>query len=71
MTILGKVIDERFLNHRRRSTSTAGILCAITAIGLFEYRFWANHILSWDLLAVALTFVVVKLGLMTWYYLTD
>jgi membrane protein YdbS with pleckstrin-like domain len=71
MKIFGKVIDERFLTHRRRSTSIAGIVCAITAIGLFEYRYWANRVWSWDLLAVALTFVVVKLALMAWYYLTD
>jgi len=69
--IFGKVIDERFLTHRRRSTSIAGIVCALTAIGLFEYRFWVNHVWSWDLLAIALVFVAVKLALMAWYYLTD
>jgi len=71
MKIFGKVIDERFLTHRRRSTSIAGIVCAVTAIGLFEYRFWVNHVWSWDLLVVALAFVAVKLALMAWYYLTD
>jgi len=71
MKIFGKLIDERFLTHRRRSTSIAGVLCAVTAIGLFEYRFWANGVWSWDLLAVALVFVGVKLALMAWYYLTD
>ena len=71
MKIFGKVIDERFLTHRRRSTSIAGIVCALTAIGLFEYRFWVNHVWSWDLLAIALVFVAVKLALMAWYYLTD
>jgi hypothetical protein len=30
-----------------------------------------DHILNWDLLAVGLTFVVVKLAMMAWYYLTD
>ncbi len=71
MKILGKVIDERFLAHRRQSTSTAGIIGAITSIGLFEWRYFVNHRWDWDLLAIALTFVGVKLGLMAWYYLTD
>lgn len=68
---LGLSIDERFLTHRRRSTSAAGIITAITALVLFEYRYFVNHILNWDLLAVGLTFVVIKLVLMTYYYMTD
>ena len=32
MNILGLSIDERFLTHRLRSTSIAGITCAILAI---------------------------------------
>jgi hypothetical protein len=68
---LGKAIDERFLNHRLRSTSLAGILAAELAIGLFAYRFYINHIWSWDLLAIPLTFVVVKLLVLTWFRLKD
>ncbi len=71
MKFLGKVLDERFWEHRRRSTSIAGIVTAVLALCLFEYRFLVNHRWSWDLLAVGLTFVVIKLALMTWYYLTD
>jgi hypothetical protein len=69
--IFGRLIDERFLAHRQRSTSIAGILGAILAIVLFEYRYWVNHVLSWDLLAVILTVVGIKMAVMTWYYLTD
>ena len=71
MKILGKVIDERFLAHRRQSTSIAGIIGAVTAVGLFEWRYFVNHRWDWDLFAVAVTFVAVKMGLMAWYYLTD
>ena len=71
MKILGKVVDERFWIHRQRSTSIAGIGGGVVSICLFEYRYWVNHRWDWDLLAVALTFVTVKLALMTWYYLTD
>ena len=71
MKVLGKEIDERFWTHRRRSTSVAGIVCAVTALVLFEYRFLVQHRWEWDLLAVGLIFVVVKLALMAWYHLTD
>ena len=65
--ILNKFVDERFLDHRRRSSSIAGILSAVLAVALFEYRFFADHIWSWDLFAIALTFVVVKMSLFTWF----
>jgi len=68
---LGGVVDERFLQHRLRSTSLAGIIGGVLASCLFAYRFYVNHIWSWDLFAVAITIVVVKLTLMTWYWLTD
>lgn len=64
---LGKLVDERFLDHRRRSSSAAGIAAACLAIVLFEYRFFVNRLWSWDLLAIALAFVVIKLSLFAWY----
>ena len=71
MSILSRVVDERFLTHRRRSTSAAGVIGGALAASLFAYRYYADHVWSWDLLAVSLTVVVVKLSLMTWYVLTD
>jgi hypothetical protein len=71
MIFLRRFIDERFLEHRRRSTSTAGIVSAVVSLVLFEYFLLFKHVLNWELLAVGLTFVAVKLGLMTWYSLTD
>jgi len=69
--ILGRAVDERFLNHRLRSSSTAGIVGALVGVALFEYRFYAKHIWSWDLLAVVGTIVAVKMGMMAWYLITD
>jgi len=69
--ILSSVIDERFLQHRLRSTSIAGILGTALAIGLFAYRYYIDGILIWDLLAVGVTFVVVKWATLIWYRLTD
>jgi hypothetical protein len=71
MSFLARFVDERFLNHRLRSTSIAGITGGLLAIGLFAYRYYIDHLWSWDLLAVALTFVGVKLIAMVWYRLTD
>jgi hypothetical protein len=71
MKVLGKLFDERFLEHRKRSTSTAGVISGQVAAVLFAYRLYIQHRFSWDLAAVLLAFVVIKLGLMTWYYLTD
>jgi hypothetical protein len=70
VNFLRRFIDERFLEHRLRSTSTAGIASAVVAIVLFEYRLLASGNWSWDLLIVALTFAAVKLSLMFWYSLT-
>jgi len=71
VSFLGRLFDERFLTHRQRSTSTAGIVCAALALLLFEYRFVVHHVADWDLLAVGATFVLVKLSLMAWYAFRD
>ena len=64
-------IDERFLEHRRRSTSMAGIVGGLVAIGLWAYHFFAEHIWNRDLFAVAVTIAGVKLALMIWYRIKD
>jgi hypothetical protein len=69
--ILGKLIDERFLQHRLRSTSIAGIAGALLALGLWAYHFFAQGILNWELFAIAATVAVVKVILMIWYRVTD
>jgi glycopeptide antibiotics resistance protein len=71
LPFLGRTIDERFLNRRLKSTSTAGIITGLLAILLFAWRFYVNHIWSWDILAIALTFVGVKMAMMAWYFITD
>ena len=71
MRILERLFDERFLAHRQRSTSLAGMLCAAGAVVLFEYRYFVDHVANWDLAAVPVAFVVVKMSLMTWYAVRD
>jgi hypothetical protein len=70
LPVIGTV-DERFLNHRLRSTSMAGVIGGVFAILLFAYRFYIDHVWSWDLFAVAMTIVGVKLAVMVWYRMTD
>jgi hypothetical protein len=69
--LIQRFVDERFLTHRLRSSSTAGIATAALALLAFQYRLWATGVWSWDLLAVGATFVLIKIVLMIWYVLTD
>lgn len=71
LPLLGLAVDERFLNHRLRSTSLGGIAGALLAIGLFEYHLLREHVFRWELLAVGVTMVTVKLAAMLWYHFTD
>ena len=69
--ILRKLIDERFLNHRRRAQRAGGLIGFIVADFLFGYRYFVNRIWSWDLLAVILTVAVVYIVLIAWYLFTE
>ncbi len=69
--LVGWLVDERFLEHRRRSTSGAGIVGGVLALLLFMYRLYIDHVTEWDLLAVGLTFVLVKYALFLWYRIKD
>jgi hypothetical protein len=71
MKVLGRVVDERFLNHRLKSTSLGGIVGGVLASLLFMYRLYVNHVWSWDLLTVALAIAGVKMAMMCWYLLKD
>ncbi len=70
MSLLERFFDERFLMHRLRSSSAAGIAGGVLAILLFAWRFYVDHRWSWDLLAVAIAIVAIKTGLMLWYRFT-
>jgi hypothetical protein len=65
------MMDERFLTHRLRSTSIAGVAGGVVAMLLFAWRFYVGHVWSWDLLAVGLTIVLVKWSVLLWFRLTN
>ena len=69
--ILGKLVDERFMSHRRRAQRAAGLTGFIVADVLFGYRYFVNHVWSWDLLAVVLTVAGVYLVLISYYLFTE
>lgn len=69
--ILGKLVDERFMNHRRRAQRAGGLIGFVLADLLFGYRYFVNHIFSWDLLAVVLTIALVYIVLIAWYLVTE
>jgi hypothetical protein len=71
MKVFGAAIDERFLQHRLRSTSVAGMAGCLVAMGLFMYHVYADGVWSWELLSVGIVMVAVKLSLLAWYRLTD
>ena len=68
---MSKVIDERFLMHRLRSTSIAGVTAGVLAMGLFAYDYYVDHVWRWDLLSVGLTMAAVKWALMLWFRWKD
>ncbi|MGA3081252.1 MAG: hypothetical protein ABSD44_07705 [Terracidiphilus sp.] len=69
--ILGQFVDERFLEHRRCSSSIAGFATVFVALGLWEYRLLVENIWDWELLVVIATFAVVKTSLFFWYRFHD
>lgn len=69
--IPNRVLDERFLEHRRRS-STFGLMAgALVSGGLAEYRILHDHRIDWDLFAVLFAMVLAKLTAFAWFRLHD
>jgi hypothetical protein len=63
--------DERFLTHRLRSTSIAGVAGGTLAMLLFAWHYYVDHVWSWELLAIGVTIATVKWIVMLWYRLTN
>ena len=63
------MFDERFLMHRLRSTSIAGVTAGTLAMALFAWHFFHDHVWNWELLSIGLVMAVVKQSIMLWYRL--
>ncbi|HTV13806.1 MAG TPA: hypothetical protein VME68_03765 [Acidobacteriaceae bacterium] len=66
---LGIAFDERFLDHRRRSSTFATMVGAVISGGLFEYHLIAQHRYDWDLAAVLGGMVITKYAAFAWFRL--
>jgi hypothetical protein len=73
MTVPGapRFLDERFFEHRRKSTTVAGIAGGTFAGGLFLYRHFVDGVWNWDLFGVLIIIASVKMCMMLWYRLTQ
>jgi hypothetical protein len=68
---LGQFVDERFLSHRLRASSFAGIAVALLALVIFEYRLIRYGRWDWDLALIAVVFVVLKMAAFLWFRTRD
>lgn len=68
---LPAAIDERFLQHRLKSTSIGGQAAIAVAGTLWFYRQFKDNVWSWDLFAVVATMAMVKVAVLVWYRLRD
>ncbi|MDP2469305.1 MAG: hypothetical protein Q8W45_11410 [Candidatus Palauibacterales bacterium] len=64
-------VDERFLTHRLRASSLAGVAGGVSSSLLFAYYYFVRQDPRWDLLAVAVLIAVVKLSALAYYRATD
>ncbi len=67
----GRVVDERFLDHRRRSSTWALMTGALVSGGLAEYHLFHDHRIDWEMFAVLFAMVIVKLAALAWYRFND
>jgi hypothetical protein len=70
-TLRERMLDERFVVHRYKSTSYAGSAVAVALGGLSLYDYFVHGRFRWDLFGLLCLMVVVKLGCMTWFRLRD
>jgi formate-dependent nitrite reductase membrane component NrfD len=68
---LPRFADERYLEHRRRSTSLAGVVTILLVLVLFEVHLLRDHRWSWELFSALATFMVVKFTAFFYYRLRD
>ncbi|MDQ3284009.1 MAG: hypothetical protein M3Q69_21605 [Acidobacteriota bacterium] len=70
LPILG-TIDERFLMHRQRSTSIAGLTGVALLWVLFMYDLLTHRVIRWDYFGILTTMAVVKMSVLVWYRIND
>ncbi len=69
--MFARVIDERAILHRYKSTSHAGVACALLVIGDFAWHYYGRGEFRTDLAVIALATALIKVGAMIWYRTRD
>ena len=64
-------MDERFWQHRYKSTSHAAMVAALVTAALFFYQQFANGVIRFDYLAIMLAMAVTKIAAMLYYRFRD
>jgi hypothetical protein len=65
------MFDERYLIHRLKSTSTAGVVGAVLMGIWIIYQYFQKAVFHWDLMSILLIMVAVKLSLLLYYRRTN
>jgi len=69
--MIAKLMDERAILHRYKSTSHAGVACALMVVGTFAYQYYGKGVFRIDLAVIALATAVIKVGFLLWYRFRD
>ena len=64
-------MDERFKMHRLYSTRFAMLIGVIMIAVWFNYEYFANHTLRWDLFIIMVAMAVSKMAAMIYYKKTN
>lgn len=63
-------MDERFIMHRYISTRWAVVVGVVLMVLLFNYDYFVNHTLRYDLFIILVAMLVTKVAVMVYYRLT-
>lgn len=64
-------MDERFTKHRLYSTRFATIVAAVMMGFWFNYQYFVNEIIRWDLFIILSVTAISKICAMIYYRITD
>jgi hypothetical protein len=70
-TLRRRLLDERFVLHRYKSTSHASVAAALVMGGWYLYELYVNHVVRWDFLIIMGIMALVKIAFLIWYKVRD
>ena len=65
------MVDERYLMHRLKSTSLAGVIAAVLMGVSVLYQFYTKGVLRYDLFGILIVMAIVKLVAMLYFRRTN